>query len=73
MRKLRAEYYRCPNCGCEVEIFSDEFRRRCPKCRKMVEKDAAPNCASWCAAAKDCLGEERYREFLDQSEKAKEK
>ena len=26
MRKLRVDLYKCPNCGAEVEIFSDETR-----------------------------------------------
>jgi len=64
MRKLKAAFYRCPNCGEEVEMFSDEFRRSCPRCKTSVEKESVPNCASWCKAAKDCLGEERYNEML---------
>ena len=64
MRRLTAAFYRCPNCGAEVEIFSDEFRRRCPHCHEVIEKESVPSCAEWCAAAKECLGEERYKEFL---------
>lgn len=66
MRKLTVDAYSCPNCGSEIEIFSDEYRRRCPKCQHVVEKDSVPSCANWCAAAKDCLGEVRYKEFLIQ-------
>jgi len=73
MRRLKSEYYRCPSCGAEVEIFSDEFRRKCHQCKAVVEKDAVPNCASWCVAAKDCLGEQRYQEFLERSEKAEKR
>ena len=72
-RWLKAAFYRCPHCREEVEMFSDEFRRRCPHCGGIVEKDAVPNCASWCIAAKECLGEERYARFLEQSRIAEEK
>ncbi len=72
MRKLKAAYYRCPSCQAEVEIFSDEFRRRCPACGTVVEKESVPNCAAWCSAAKECLGETRYREFLEQMKDAEE-
>ena len=71
MRKLSAAFYKCLNCGTEVEIFSDEYRRRCPNCQEIVEKDAVPSCASWCSSAKECLGEERYQEFLNQQAKGK--
>ena len=71
-RWLKAAFFRCSHCHEKVEMFSDEFRRRCPHCGEMVEKEAVPNCASWCAAAKDCLGEENYARFLEQSRKAEE-
>jgi len=70
MRKITAAFYRCPGCGGEVEMFSDEFRQKCRTCGTVVEKDSVPNCASWCNAAKECLGESRYKEFLKKSEKA---
>ena len=70
IRKLTSAMFRCPGCGGDVEIFSDEFRGRCQNCKTIVEKDAVPNCASWCQAAKDCLGPVRYAEFLEKSSKA---
>ncbi len=38
----------------------------------MIEKDALPSCAAWCRAAKDCLGEAAYQEFLRRSGKEEE-
>jgi len=64
MRKLRVEVYRCPNCHSEVEIFSDETRVRCQKCGTMVFKERLPTCIEWCASARQCLGEERWKEIM---------
>ena len=38
-RNLRVELYRCPNCGTEVEIFSDEVKVKCYNCGTMVFKE----------------------------------
>jgi len=32
------ENYCCPNCGAEVEIWTDEKKRKCPKCGETVNK-----------------------------------
>ena len=64
MRKLRVEVYRCPNCHAEVEIFSDETRVRCQKCGTMVFKEKMPSCIEWCASARQCLGEERWKQIM---------
>ena len=58
-RNLRVELYRCPNCGTEVEIFSNETKAKCYNCSEMVHKEKLPSCIEWCAAARECLGEER--------------
>ncbi|MBE0417761.1 MAG: hypothetical protein IBX63_08340 [Coriobacteriia bacterium] len=47
-----------------VELFSDEQRRRCPVCGARVSRASALACASWCDAAKECLGTKRYEELL---------
>ena len=62
-RNLRVELHKCPNCGNEVEIFSDEARVKCRKCGKMVYREKMPSCAEWCASAKKCLGEKRWKEI----------
>ncbi|MFH0941545.1 MAG: phosphohydrolase [Chloroflexota bacterium] len=62
-RNLRVELYKCPNCGEEVEIFSDEIKMRCPRCLKPVYRERMPACIDWCASARQCLGEERWRQL----------
>jgi len=64
-RNLRAELHKCPECGYEVEIFSDEPGRNCPQCRTRVLREQTPSCIAWCASAKKCLGEERWRQLLE--------
>ncbi|MCJ7426547.1 MAG: hypothetical protein MUO17_05410 [Dehalococcoidales bacterium] len=63
MRKLRVSVHKCPNCGAEVEIFSDEMRVKCPKCKQYVYKEKVPSCIEWCASARECLGEERWQQL----------
>lgn len=60
MRNLTSAMYICPNCGSNVEMFSDELRVRCPRCRAFVNKEAVPSCIEWCPSARQCLGEERW-------------
>jgi len=60
-RNLRVELYKCPNCGAKVEIFSDELKVKCPKCGKYIYKAKIPSCIDWCASARQCLGEERWK------------
>jgi ribosomal protein S27AE len=66
-RNLRAALYRCPNCGNEVEMFSDELRIKCGKCGKYVYKEQVPSCIEWCASARQCLGEERWKALKGES------
>ena len=35
--KLTASLHPCPQCGYKVEMFSDELRIKCPKCKTEVE------------------------------------
>jgi DNA-directed RNA polymerase subunit RPC12/RpoP len=62
-RKLRVELYKCPNCGAEVEIFSDENKVKCHNCGKNVFREKLPSCIEWCASARQCLGEERWKQL----------
>ena len=64
-RHLTVGLYKCPNCRAEVEIFSNETRVKCFKCGTTVHKEKLPSCIEWCAAARDCLGEQRWRALQD--------
>jgi len=55
-QRLTSVLVRCPTCGNEVEMFSDESVVRCSRCRTAVRKTAAPTCARWCKAAAECTG-----------------
>ncbi len=55
-RNLDSVIVRCPGCGRNVEIFTDEPKRRC-RCGRLLLREAQPRCAEWCAAAAQCLGE----------------
>ena len=57
--------YMCSNCGTEVEMFSDELRIRCYKCKEFVYKETTPSCIDWCGSAKECLGVERWNALHD--------
>ena len=62
-RKLSAETLLCPACRAEVEIFSDESRVRCHTCGEVICREKLPSCVDWCAAARQCLGEERWQKL----------
>lgn len=68
-RNLRVALHKCPNCGAEVEIFSDENKVKCPKCGKYVFREKLPSCIEWCASARQCLGEERWKQLLGEEKK----
>lgn len=63
-RFLKSEIRKCPKCGYEVEIFSDEVRVRCPKCKGYVYREI-PSCIDWCRYAKECIGEKKYKELKE--------
>lgn len=63
-RFLRVEVKKCKKCGYAVEIFSDEVRVKCPKCKNMVYREDTPSCIDWCKYAKECIGEERWKELM---------
>jgi len=53
------EIKKCPECGEEVEIFSDEMKVNCPNCDFTIYNDIQ-SCVQWCKYAKECVGEELY-------------
>jgi NADH pyrophosphatase NudC (nudix superfamily) len=63
-RNISAEIIKCPFCGMDVELFSDEMQRRCPGCKNPVFHDVLPACISWCAAAKECMDVGKWLECI---------
>jgi DNA-directed RNA polymerase subunit RPC12/RpoP len=58
MRNLTVSSHKCPGCGAEVELFSDERSIMCRKCNTRVYREQVPSCSEWCSHARECLGEE---------------
>jgi len=56
IKELCPRYIRCPHCKTEVEIWSDEFRARCPTCQAWVYAEQGVTCLDWCAKAAECVG-----------------
>jgi len=71
-RFLRAGLHKCPQCGHKVEIFSDEVRVKCSKCKTYVYRDEIPSCIDWCKFAKNCIGKELW-EVLEKHREEKAK
>jgi len=55
-RHLRVAIIKCSECGYKVEIFSDEMKAKCPKCKKYVHRKNLPSCIDWCKYAVSCVG-----------------
>jgi hypothetical protein len=64
-RSLKVETLKCPSCGWQVEIFSDEIKVRCLKCKGLVCRDRLPSCVNWCKAARECIGEEKWKKLKE--------
>jgi DNA-directed RNA polymerase subunit RPC12/RpoP len=65
------EFYPCPWCGGEVEIWSDEPQAKCPECGREVTRERVQGCIDHCEMARECLGAERYERLVAQSRQAK--
>jgi DNA-directed RNA polymerase subunit RPC12/RpoP len=48
------EYIECPNCGSDVEIWSDEEEVICSNCGAMVVRERRLSCLEWCRYADKC-------------------
>lgn len=70
-RRPEPEYINCFFCGEEVEIWTDEFQTKCPKCKKTVIRKQGQSCLDWCKAAKECVGDKIYDKYLKSKSKDK--
>ena len=59
----KIEVLPCPDCGTDVEVWSDEATGQCPSCSRTVIRTATQSCVDWCRYAKECLGDEKYRKY----------
>jgi DNA-directed RNA polymerase subunit RPC12/RpoP len=59
------ELFECSKCHAEVEIWSNEYSRKCPNCGNEVLKDEVPTCIEWCDFGKECVGEEVYNKYME--------
>lgn len=64
VRQPQPELFDCPNCGAEVEIWTDEIRRKCPRCKTVVMRYQDQSCLEWCKLAETCVGQEAYDNFM---------
>jgi len=55
---------RCPRCGEEIEIFSNEVSASCGRCGLVIYNDTA-SCLRWCRFADECVGPEIVRKFRE--------
>lgn len=62
-RNIRPESIACSKCGYVVEIFSDEVKVKCPKCVHLVCRERLPSCVDWCTYARECVGQERWKQL----------
>ncbi len=63
IKKPYPEEIKCP-CGQTVEIWSDEVSVVCKKCKRELTREMLPSCLDWCSAAKKCLGEQKFKMYL---------
>jgi len=59
------ELHKCSKCGAEVEIWTNEIMRKCNSCGTSVYRQLNVGwCLRWCPYAKDCIGVEKYEQFV---------
>jgi len=56
---------KCPQCGEEVEVFSNDVSVKCGICGFVVYNETL-SCVQWCKYAKECVGEEAYNKIMAQ-------
>lgn len=62
---------RCPECGDEIEVFSNDFSAKCKGCGFTIYEDI-DSCIKWCKYANKCVGEEFLKRYKNKDrEKSK--
>lgn len=62
----------CPQCGCEVEIFSIDTQVACDNCGFVIYNDTL-SCVQWCKYARKCVGDEMYEHLMEIVRRKKER
>jgi predicted RNA-binding Zn-ribbon protein involved in translation (DUF1610 family) len=70
-RNLKVEVIICPSCKNRLEFFSDEIKLVCPKCKELVCRKKLPSCVDWCKYARECVGEDRWRQLKGKEKRQK--
>lgn len=63
-KQPKPENIKCPFCSYDTEIWSDETKTTCPKCKKKFTRKSEQSCLDWCKYAKDCLGDPLYDKYI---------
>jgi ribosomal protein S27AE len=53
---------KCPSCGADIEMFSNETSTNCTACGFTVYNDIN-SCIRWCRFAEKCVGEDVVKNF----------
>jgi len=62
LRTPTLAFKKCPQCGEEVELFSNDISVKCI-CGFVVYNDIE-SCIQWCKHAKECVGDEMYNKLM---------
>ena len=62
MRTPTLSIRKCPQCGEEVEIFSNDLKVTCGRCGFAIYNNVR-SCIQWCRHAEECIGSDQYRKF----------
>src|SRR3989304_66974 len=64
------ELQTCPNCGADVEIWTNELSYPCSTCVARVNREQPPSCIDWCPYVQECIGPAVYKTIKAQPEAA---
>lgn len=61
----KIELVRCPHCGADAEVWSDEADGKCSQCGRTVCRTTTQSCIDWCKYARECLGENEHKRYQE--------
>jgi ribosomal protein S27AE len=68
LRTPTLEIRKCPQCGEDVEVFSNDLKVVCSRCGFVIYNDIQ-SCIQWCKYAEECVGTEMYKRLKEGPEK----